>query len=66
MQMQEMSEEVKQVSNFRLCNRLHNIGNPLPAVNKRFNSNFKTCNRLPKEIFRKLFLRVTSFQMVFR
>jgi len=59
-------------SNFRLCDRLHNIGNRLLAVNKHFNSNFKTCNRLhkscnrlPEEIFRKLFLRVLSFQMVF-
>jgi len=59
-------------SNFRLCNRLHNIGNRLPAINKLFNSNFKTCNRLhktcnrlPKEIFRKLFLRVIPFQMFF-
>ena len=59
-------------SNFRLCNRLHNIGNRLPAINKRFNSNFKSCNRLhkscnrlPEKIFRKLFLRVTSSQMVF-
>ena len=54
------------------CNRLHNIGNRLPAINKRFNSNFKSCNRLhkscnrlPEKIFRKLFLRVTSSQMVF-
>jgi len=58
-------------SNFRLCNRLHNIGNRLPAVNEHFNSNFKSCNRLhkscnrlPEKIFRKLFLRVTSSQMV--
>ena len=47
-------------------------GNRLPAVTKRYDSNFKTCNRLhkscnwlPEEIFRKLFPRVTTFQMVF-
>ena len=59
-------------SNFRLCNRLHNIGNRLPAVNKHFNSNFKAYNRLHKSLnrlaeenFRKLFPRVTTFIMVF-
>ena len=47
-------------------------GNRLTAVTERYDSNFKacnrlhkSCNRLPKEIFRKLFPRVTSVQMVF-
>ena len=59
-------------SKFALCNRLHIYSNRLPAVSERFNSNFKSCNRLhkscnwlPEEIFRKLFPRVTTFQMVF-
>ena len=55
-----------------MCNRLHMNGNGLPAVTEHFDLNFKacnrlhkSCNRLPEEIFRKLFPRVTSFQMVF-
>jgi len=46
--------------------------NRLPAVTERYDSNFKaynrlhkSCNSLPEEIFRKLFPRVTTFQMVF-
>jgi len=46
--------------------------NQLPAVTERFDSNFKacnqlhkSCNRLPEEIFRKLFPRVISVQVVF-
>ena len=59
-------------TNFRLCNRLHNIGNRLLAVNKRFNLNFKSCNqlhkscnRLPDKTFRKIIQRVTTSQKVF-
>ncbi|KAH1232815.1 hypothetical protein GmHk_09G025389 [Glycine max] len=40
-------------------------GNRLPAFTEHFDSNFNACNRLPEEIFRKLFPRVTTFQMVF-
>ena len=59
-------------SKFVLCNRLHIYGNRLPAVSERFNSNFKACNqlhtycnRLSEDIFRKIFLRVTTSQKVF-
>ena len=48
-------------------------GNRLPAVTEHFDSSFKvcnrlhkSCNRLPKEIFKKYFPRVTFVQMVFR